>query len=211
MRFDLRLTNPSRLRWLLWGWAAVLPLTLLFPPLHLGWLLPAYYLGVFVPLVFYSALIRQPARVLVTADGLAWANPADSEPARCPFAELRAYRFDWSRIDDILFLYPREGKKIALRGRSYPEFGTMRLAFEQAVRQYNQANPNAAVVREPDGLTRFFTSALATRVLWGMLVLATAWLGWGIIHGWPGPAYLPLLLLGLPYLLVWANFYYERR
>lgn len=211
MRFDLRLTNPRRARWLLWGWLAYLPIILLLVSVHLGQLIPVYCLAVIIPTVFYNWLLRQPAWVLVAADGIAWANPADSEPVRCSFAELRAYRFDMGKNAEILTLYLRNGSKTTLSGRLHQEFQMMVQAFRREIHQYNAANPDAAVAWEPSGLTKFFTSPLATRVLWGLLALAAAWLGWGLAHDWPGIAYLPLLLLGLPYLVVWANFYYERR
>lgn len=63
---------------------------------------------------------------------------------------------------------------------------------------------------EPSGLTQFFTSPLSTKVLWLLLALGAAAVAWGIRHDAPGPAYLPLLFIGLPYLALWANFYYER-
>ncbi|NML65003.1 hypothetical protein HHL22_07265 [Hymenobacter sp. RP-2-7] len=198
------------MRWLLWGWAAVLPLTLLLPPLHLGWLLPVYYLAVFGPLVFYSALLRQPAWVQVDPDCITWANPADGPVVGYQFADLRAYRFEWTKNDNKLLLYPREGAKIVLSGRFHKEFWTMEEAFKQAIRRYNQAHPGAEIAQEPDALEKYFTSPLATKVLWALLALGAAAVAWGISHDAPGPAYLPLLLIGLPYLLVWANFYYER-
>lgn len=210
MQYNLLLTSRRRLRWLLWGWAAFLPLTLLLPSLNLGWLLTIYYLVIFVPLVFYSRLLRQPAWVQLTADGIAWANPADDPPVHYQFAELRAYRFDWSKNDSTLKLYPKEGEKVTISGRLHQEFWTMEEAFKQAVKQYNQAHPSAEVVQEPTALTQFFTSSLSTKVLWWLLAFGIAGLSWGLGHHAPAAAYLPLLLIGLPYLLVWANFYYER-
>jgi len=210
MKFDLRLTSRRRVRWLLWGWSACLPLTVLLPSLRLGWLLPAYYLAIFAPLVFYSRLLRQPAWVLVEADGISWANPADSPIIGYQFAALRAYRCEWGKNGITLTLYPREGAKVTLSGRLHKEFWTMEEAFKQTIGRYNQAHPEAPVAQEPSALTKFFTSPLATQVLWGLLALGAAGVGWGLRHDAPGPAYLPLLLIGLPYLLGWANFYYER-
>lgn len=117
MKFDLRLTNPRRLRWLLWSWAAFLPLSILLPSLHLAWLLPGYYLAIFGPLVFYSRLLRQPAWVQVDPDCITWANPADGPVVGYQFADLRAYRYDASKNDIILKLYPKQGSKVTFSGR----------------------------------------------------------------------------------------------
>lgn len=210
MKFDLRLANPRRLRWLLWGLAALLPATLLLLLLHAIWLLPVYYVAVFVPAVFYNKLLRQPAWVMITDDGIVWANPADSSPIGYQFAEMRAFRSDWGKDSITLSIYPKKGEKVTVSGGLHKEFWTMEEAFERAIKRYNQANPGAEVVREPSALTKFFTSSLSTKVLWGMLALSVTWVEWGIYRGASGVVYLPLLLIGLPYLLLWANFYYER-
>ncbi|WP_223650181.1 hypothetical protein [Hymenobacter psoromatis] len=183
---------------------------MLLPLLHGAWLLPVYYLVLFVPLIFYSKLVGQPAWVLITADSLAWANLADSPAVGYQFTEMRAYRSDWSKNDIKLTIYPKEGEKATISGRLHKEFWTMEEAFKEAIRRYNQANLGAEVVQEPSALTQFFTSSLSTRVLWGLLALSVSWVGWGIYRGLPSAAYLPLFLIGLPYLLIWANFYYER-
>lgn len=209
MKFDLRLANPRRLRWLLWGLAGLLPATLVLLLLHVPWLLLVYYLALFLPAVFYNKLLRQSAWVLLASDSLAWANPADSPPVGYQFAEIRSYRFDWSKNGIKLTIYPKEGKKAAIHGRLHKEFWMMGEAFKGAINRYNRANPGAEVVQEPSGLTKFFTSSLATRVLWGLLVLSAAWVARCLSHGSGGLAYLPLLLL-LPYLAIWAYFYYER-
>jgi len=161
-------------------------------------------------LPFYDRLLRQPAWVLLEDERISWANPADSVCARYQFADLRAYRFDWSKTAIHLTLYLRTGEQVSISGRLHKEFWTMGEAFKQAIGRYNQAHPEAPVAQEPSALTKFFTSPLSTQVLWGLLALGAAGVSWGLRHDAPGPAYLPLLLIGLPYLLVWANFYYER-
>lgn len=213
MKFDLLLTKPRRLCWLRWG-LVLYPISCLglirigFQPVF--WLIIAIPVLVLAQAVFYNKLFRQPAWVQVAPDGVAWANPASSPPVHYQFAELRAYRFEWTKNDIRLLLYPREGVKVAFSGRLHQEFWAMEEAFKQAVRHYNQANPGAEAVQEPDALTKFFTSPRATQVLWGLLALGVLGVGWGISRDAPGVAYLPLLLVELPYLLVWANFYYER-
>jgi hypothetical protein len=213
MRFDLLLTNKGRVRGVLWalvaGFAVCIGLVVLGAQPAFWWLMavPLLMLGV---LSLWDKLFCQPARVLLEDDSISWANPADSVFERYQFADLRAYRFDWSKIAIHLTLHLRTGEQVSISGRLHKEFWTMEEVFKQAIRRYNQAHPDAEVAWEPSGLTQFFTSPLSTRVLWGLLALGAAGVAWGISHDAPGPAYLPLLFIGLPYLLVWANFYYER-
>ena len=213
MKFELLLTNCRRLRRVLWGMAAgyglCLAVVALAPPAAFWWLvaLPLVVLGL---LPFWDQLFRQPAWVRVAADGVAWANPADGPPVRYPFAELRAYRFESSKLDNKLLLYLHDGERASMSGRLHQDFLAMQKAFEQAIKQYNQANPAARVVPEPEALEQFFAAPVATQVLWGLLVAGAVGVGWGSSHGAPGAAYLPVLLVLLPYLVVWANFYHQR-
>ena len=213
MEFNLLLTNDGRLRWVLWALLAGYVASIVAVVMGAQ---PAFWLLVGVPLLvlgglpFYDRLLRQPAQVLLEADAISWANPADSLFERYQFADLRAYRFSWSKLSITLTLYLRTGERVSISGRLHEEFWTIEEEFKQASKRYNQAHPYAEILSEPSGLTTFFTSPLSTRVLWVLLALGASGVAWGIRHQAPGLAYLPLLLLGLPYLLVWANFYYER-
>ncbi|RZK51894.1 MAG: hypothetical protein EOO59_14385, partial [Hymenobacter sp.] len=116
MKFELLLTNYRRIRWLLWGVlayaAGCLGLLLLHVP-------PSFWALVVPPLLalgllpFRDKLLRQSAWVLVAADGVAWANPADGSPVRYQFAAIRAYRCEWSKISITLTLYLRGGGQVS--------------------------------------------------------------------------------------------------
>jgi hypothetical protein len=104
----------------------------------------------------------------------------------------------------------QNGELVRLEGSFDESFAALWKALDQAVRRYNQTHAGAAITREKDSLEKFFVRRASTKVLLGLLVLSAAWVARCLNQGASGLAYLPLLLV-LPYLAIWANFYYERR
>jgi hypothetical protein len=161
-------------------------------------------------ILFSNRLFRRPGWVQVEVDGLIWNGPNQEAARSIFFAELRAYRFVPSRNGLGLRLCLQSGELVCLNGSFNDGFVALWKALDQAVRRYNQIHPGAEITREKDSLEKFFVRPASTKVLLGLLVLGAAWVVRCLSQGASGPAYLPLLLL-LPYLAIWANFYYERR
>ena len=212
MKFDLLLTDYRRVRWLLGGlltYAGVLLGLLVLHSRLASWVFVALIPLLGVALLFYTLLFRRPGWVMVTDDMLSWNSPNETAPRLSSFVELSAYRFVPSRNGVALRLCLGTGELVRLDGRFDDSFVALWKALDQAVRRYNQAHPGAEIAREKDSLEKFFGRPASTQVLWGLLVLSAAWVARCLSHGAGGLAYLPLLLL-LPYLTIWANFYYER-
>lgn len=211
MQFSLLLTNWGRVRWLLWG-ALMYLLSLGLVALHSPpsfWAIIVLPLGLLAAAVGFDKLFRQPGWALVEPDGITWANPATGPTHRVLFAELRAYRFAVSRNGVALRLCLRSGDLLRFEGRLDKEFVALWEVVDQAVRRYNQDNPSEEISREKDGLEKFFTRRISTTVLLGLLALGMAWVLGCFSRAAPAVAYLPVGLL-LPYLAVWANYYYAR-
>ncbi|RZL12036.1 MAG: hypothetical protein EOO62_11870 [Hymenobacter sp.] len=212
MKFNLLLTSWGRVRWLLWGalaYLAILGLFTLYTQLSFGAIM-GLPLGLLVVLVGFDKLFRQPGWALVEPVAIAWANPATDSTHRVLFTELQAYRFAISRNGIALRLCLRSGELMRFEGRLDIEFMALWQAVDQAVRRYNQANPGAEIGREKEALEKFFTRRIATSVLFALLALSAAWVLRCLSRDAPVVAYLPLGLL-LPYLALWANYYYARR
>ena len=213
VKYDLLLTNQRRVRWLWWGILLYVSglvglITMRFVPGF--WLLMALPLTLWIIPLFFDKLFRQASWVLLAADSIAWANPTDSSSVSWQFAEIRSYRFLPSRNGVGLLLYLTSGEKAGINASFNEEFIAFWNAFDQTIRRYNQANPSAEVVKEKDGLTKFFEQAIATKVLYGLLLAGGGLVGWGITHGWGPVPYVILGFLLLAYLAIWANFYNQR-
>jgi len=213
MKFDLLLTDFHRVRRLLWvGLAyagALLGLLLLHSKLTF-WVFVALPGMLWLLLLFWAKLFRRPGWVRVESDGLGWDSPNQEEPRIISFTELNTYLFLPSRNGVALRLGLQNGELVRLEGSFNDSFVALWKALDQAVRRYNQTHPGAEITREKDSLEKFFVRPAATKVLLGLLGLSAAWVARCLSQEASGLAYLPLLLL-LPYLAIWANFYYERR
>ena len=213
MKFDLLLTDFRRARWLLWGLLTDVGVLLGLLALHSRlafWAFVALPALLWAALIFMNQLFRRPGWVQVNDTGLEWDSPNEAAPRSVTFAELATYRFVPSRNGVGLRLRLRNGELVHFGGHFDDSFAAFWKALDQAVRRYNQAHPGAEIKREKDGFEKFFEHPASTRVLWGLLVLSAAWVARCLSCGAGGLAYLPLLLL-LPYLAIWANYYYERR
>jgi hypothetical protein len=212
MQYNLLLTNRRRVCWLWWGLLAYVVggvglLAIGFPVSF------AFLMGPLVTLLtaflFYNQLFRQLSWVLVSPDGIAWAHPVSNSFVSWKFEEIRSYRFEFYRNGIKLFLYTQTGQRIVLDAKFSLAYGAMQQDFEQAVRRYNLNHPGVEVVVEKDSLEKFFEQPVSTQVLIGLLLASAAWIIRCLEREASGLAYLPLLLL-LPYLAIWANFYYQR-
>lgn len=211
MKFNLLLTSRRRVRWLLWGalaYPALLGLFTLYSQPSF-WAIMALPLGLLAMLVGFDKLFRQPGWALVEPDALAWANSATGSARRVLLAEVHAYRFAVSRNGIALRLCLRSGELVRFEGRLDSEFVALWHAVDQAVQRYNQANLGAEIGREKEALEKFFTRRISTIILLGLGALSAAWVLWCLSRAAPAVVYLPLGLL-LPYLAVWANYYYAR-
>lgn len=213
MKFDLLLTDFRRTRRLVWVGLAYVGVLLELILLHsklLVWVFVVLPAMLWVLILFWTKLFRRPGWVQVEDNELGWNSPNQEAARRISFAELRAYRFVPSRNGVALRLCLQGGELVRLDGSFSDNFVALWQALDQAVRRYNQAHPGAEIMREKDGLEKFFGRPASTKVLLGLLVLSAAWVVRCLSQGAGGLAYVPLLLL-LPYLAIWANFYYERR
>jgi hypothetical protein len=212
MRFDLLLTDYHRVRWLLWGLLAHAGVLLGLFTLHSKlsvWVLVALPGMLWAAILFWTQLFRRPGWVRVEHDGLSWHSPNEAAPRSISFAKLGAYRFLTSRIGMSLRLCLRSGELVRFESSFSDDFAALWRALDQAVRRHNQTHPDAEIAREKDSLEKFFGRPASTKVLLGLLALSAVWVVRCLSHGADGLAYLALLLL-LPYLIVWANFYYDR-
>jgi hypothetical protein len=212
MQYNLLLTNCRRVRWLWWGLLAYVVggVGLLAIGFSVSFaFLMAPMITLLIAFLFYNQLFRQLSWVLVSPDGIAWAHPVSNSPVSWKFEEIRSYRFEFYRNGIKLFLYTQTGQRIVLDAKFSLEYGAMQQAFEQAVRCHNRAHPGAEVRIEKDSLEKFFEHSISTKVLIGLLSISAAWIIRCLERETSGLAYLPLLLL-LPYLAIWANFYYQR-
>jgi hypothetical protein len=203
MKFNLLLTNKSRVRWLWWGLLGGLlggiGLLALGWPVSFG-LVIGLPVALLAAMLFYDKLFRQLGWVLVKPDGITWANPADSLPDSWQFAEIRAYRFELYRNGIKLFMYMRDGQKIKLDAQYSLEYGALQKAFAQAVQRYNQAHPSAKVTVEKS----FFERPISSKILLGLLVASAPLVAWGISHAATAAVCFPVGLGLLTYLSFWA-------
>jgi hypothetical protein len=162
-----------------------------------------------VLILFWTKLFRRPGWVQVDIDGLIWNGPNQEAARSIFFAEMRAYRFVPSRTGLALRLCLQCGELVRLDGSFNDSFVALWKALDQAVRCYNQTHPGAEIVREKDGVEKFFERPTSTKVLLGLLLLSVAWIIRCLSQAASGLAYLPLLLM-LPYLAIWAHYYYQR-
>ncbi|GAA4504686.1 hypothetical protein GCM10023172_31320 [Hymenobacter ginsengisoli] len=161
---------------------------------------------------FSEWLFWQPMSVWLSSDGVAWLKPGAGQPEKYLFAELRAYRFRVGKSVTDILLWPVASDEDKIRCRYSVEFASFQQAFIQAIKAYNQLNPSAQVTVVEEPMVRFFKSPASTNVLFGLLMVLALWVGWGVARGRHPAVYIvPTLLLLLPYLLIWANFYYQRR
>ena len=212
MQYNLLLTNRRRVRWLWWGLLAYVAsgVGLLVTGFSVAFaLLMGPLVTLLIALLLYNQLFRQPGWVLILPDGIAWAELVGSSPISWKFGEIRTYRFEFYRNGIKWFLYPQNGQRVILDARFTLEYAAMQQAFDQAVRRYNQTHPGAEIGVEKDSLEKFFEQSSSTKVLLGLLLVSASWITRCLSQEASGLAYLPLLLL-LPYLAIWANFYYQR-
>jgi len=209
MKFDLLLTDFRRVRRLLWvglAYAGVLLGSILLHSKLSVWVFVALPGMLGLLLLFWTKLFRRPGWVRVESDGLGWDSPNQEAPSSISFTELSTYLFLPSRNGVALRLRLQNGELVQLEGSFNDSFVALWKALDQAVRRYNQTHPGAEITREKDSLEKFFVRPASTKVLLGLLVLSAAWVARCLSQGAGG-----LLLLLLPYLAIWANFYYERR
>ena len=205
MKYNLLLTNQRRVRWLWWGLLGCLVagggLLVLGMPMSFG-LVIGLPVALLVAALFYDKLFRQLGWALVSADGISWANPADSLPNSWQFVEIRTYRFELYRNGIKLFIYLRNGQKIKLDAQYSLEYGALQKAFEQAVRRYNQEHPGAEIIVEKS----FFERPISTKILLGLLVASALLVAWSTRHEATAIVCFPVGLVLLTYLSIWVGY-----
>ena len=204
-KYDLLLTNQRRVRWLWWGLLIFVGGGGTLVVLHVDFA-PGLFLagcpGLLMLIIAYNKIFRQLAWVMVADDGIAWANPAVDPPTRLKFEDIRTYRFELYKQGMKLFLYLRSGKKATIDGRFDEDFAAMEQGFNYAVRRYNQAHPDTAIMQEKT----FFERPISGKILLGLLAASAAWVAWNISQQATALAYFPVVLVLMPYLGTWAMY-----
>ncbi|WP_460582087.1 hypothetical protein [Hymenobacter arcticus] len=205
--FELTILNQRKGLRVLWGYIGYVGLLITLLGTHhtdavfgLLCLLP---IGLGILLRFRDKLVGEDGRVRIDADGLELTNQKTGVQITLLFKQLHSYRILPAKGSMGLLLRTKNEEKLSFSASYTTEFADMIKAFEQALRQYNQTENMTPILREKG----FFERVISTKVLLSLFALATVLIAWGFSAAVSPIKYvLPVVLVVLPYLSVWAMF-----
>jgi hypothetical protein len=190
----------------LWGYISYILLSITLLCAHhtetafgLLFLLP---IGLGIFLSYRDKLIGESGRVRIEADRLDLINEQTGEQATWPFQQLQSYRILLAKGSMGLQLQTKSGEKFRIAASYTAELVAMIKAFEQALREYNLSE-ETTILRKKE----FFERPVSTKVLLGLFAVASALILWGVLNNiTPFNYVVPIILVLLPYLSLWAMF-----